>query len=192
MRFVGGQGEQAASAAGSSVPPQPPLATQQIEVLFREHNLALVSFLTAKLRSEQEAREVAQESYVRLLRLDRHTGESFLRAHLFHIAGNIAIDRLRQRTLRSRVQPRELFDETLSSPSPEYEALAREEIDVLRQALDQLPSKVARMFVEHTLMGRDVRSIAREWATAERTVRHHIAKALEHCRLALEQFRKAT
>lgn len=38
----------------------------EIERLFREHNAALLRFVTAKLGSQHEAREVAQEAYVRL------------------------------------------------------------------------------------------------------------------------------
>jgi RNA polymerase sigma-70 factor (ECF subfamily) len=42
-----------------------------IERLFREHNEALLRFLTVRLHSYQDAREVAQEAYVRLLSLAR-------------------------------------------------------------------------------------------------------------------------
>src|SRR5688500_18677903 len=68
--------------------------------LFREHNQALISLLTLQLRSVQDAKEVAQESYVRLLQLDRPGAASLLRAYLFRIASNLAVDRLRQRNVR--------------------------------------------------------------------------------------------
>jgi len=42
-------------------------AAETIAHLFHEHNRALVGYLRARLRSEQEAKEVAQEAYVRLL-----------------------------------------------------------------------------------------------------------------------------
>ena len=51
-----------------------------IEQLFRQHNQSLVRFLAAKLHSEQEARDVAQEAYVRVLRLDAPEAVSYLRA----------------------------------------------------------------------------------------------------------------
>jgi DNA-directed RNA polymerase specialized sigma24 family protein len=47
-----------------------------IERLFQEHNESLLRFLAARLGSRQEAREIAQEAYVRLLKLDAATGES--------------------------------------------------------------------------------------------------------------------
>lgn len=51
----------------------------EVAALFREHNRTLVNFLLARLKSEHDAREVAQEAYVRLLQLDRPGGVSFLR-----------------------------------------------------------------------------------------------------------------
>src|SRR5262249_21285839 len=73
-----------------------------ISDLLRAHNGALVSFLAARLHNAQDARDVAQEAYVRLLQLDAPGALSFLRGYLFKIAENLAIDRLRHRALRER------------------------------------------------------------------------------------------
>jgi DNA-directed RNA polymerase specialized sigma24 family protein len=43
----------------------------QVTELFRGHNRTLVRFLQAKLQDPQEAREIAQEAYVRLLESER-------------------------------------------------------------------------------------------------------------------------
>jgi len=171
--------------------PEPPRdSALGVERLFREHNRALVGFLAARLGSEHEAREVAQEAYVRLLRLDHPTASSFLRAHLFHIAANLAIDRLRQRSLRARTPLDELFQDLLFTPTPEHQALAAEEIDVLRSALRELPAKSARVFTLYMLVGRDVHGIAREMSMAERSVRWHLQRAFEHCRARLGAYRE--
>ena len=69
---------------------------QVVERLFREHNEALIRFLRARVGSHNEAREVAQEAYVRLLSLDQPGAVSYLRAFLFKTAANIAIDRGRR------------------------------------------------------------------------------------------------
>src|SRR6266853_5963145 len=79
--------------------------------LFRENNRALVSFLLTHLSNEQEAREVAQEAYVKLLQLDQPEAISFLRTYLFRTAANLAIDRIRRRGRRERIERLDLFDE---------------------------------------------------------------------------------
>src|ERR1700734_1930786 len=72
-------------------------APVDIAGLFRDHNAALLRFAATKLGSEQEARDVAQEAYVRLLQLDRPETIGYLRAFLFKITANLAMDRLRAR-----------------------------------------------------------------------------------------------
>src|SRR5262245_1247058 len=82
-----------------------------IERLFREHNEALVRFLLSRLRSPQEAQEVAQEAYVRLLNLDEPGAVSYLRAFLFRTAANLAVDRLRREEMHTRATALPLFHE---------------------------------------------------------------------------------
>jgi DNA-directed RNA polymerase specialized sigma24 family protein len=94
--------------------------------LFVAHNKELLSFLMTRL-GEAEAREVAQESYARLLRLDQPETLSFLRAYLFKTAANLSIDRLRHRqTLRATHPQVELLQELQTTPTPEAESVCKQ------------------------------------------------------------------
>lgn len=88
--------------------------------LFEEHNRTLQSFLVARLGNEQEAREVVQEAYVRLLQLHQPGTVSYLRAN-------------RERLDRSGPE-REFVDRL----SPDRRLMAAEELVVLEQALREL------------------------------------------------------
>ena len=57
----------------------PQATAAAVSQLFREHNRLLVGYLAVRLRSEQEAKEVAQEAYVRLLQL-KEPGDPILLA----------------------------------------------------------------------------------------------------------------
>src|SRR5262245_30052317 len=121
----------------------------QIERLFREHNAALLRFVAAKLGSEQEAREVAQEAYVKLLSLDRPEAVSYLRGFLFKTAANLALDRLRQR-VRRRTEPFSGEAEwSIFDISPERQLQSKQAMQVLRVALDELPGKCRQAFIMH-------------------------------------------
>src|SRR5580700_507376 len=80
-----------------------------VERLFREHNEALIRFLRGRVGSRNEALEVAQEAYVRLLSLDQPGAVSYLRAFLFKTAANIAIDRRRRVRSYDKVTGGQLF-----------------------------------------------------------------------------------
>ncbi|MFO7324503.1 MAG: sigma-70 family RNA polymerase sigma factor [Pseudomonadota bacterium] len=158
-----------------------------MERLFRDHNDSLIRFLTLRLRSRQEAREVAQEAYVRLLQLERTDVTGFLRAYLFRIAGNLAIDRLRRRATESRLQEADLFPGLFERPAePEAQALEGERVEQIRGFLRELPQPVREAFLLFRTEDMDQGSIAKRLGVSDRMVRNHITRALMYCRLRLD------
>jgi RNA polymerase sigma factor (sigma-70 family) len=162
-----------------------------VSYLFREHNRVLVGYLTARLNSEQEAKEVAQEAYVRLLQLQMPGSPSLLRAYLFKIAGNLAIDRLRHRGVRYRAEEQvELFQELsatrgeMDDPAKQY--LARERVDQLLGFLEELPVKCRQVFNLHRLEGLAQHEVAMRLGFSERMVRRYVTYAMVYCHLRLE------
>jgi RNA polymerase sigma factor (sigma-70 family) len=158
-----------------------------VERLFREHNEALLRFLVAKLQSSQEAKDIAQEAYVRLLKLDVPDAVSYLRAFLFKTASNLAIDRLRSRKSETRRLEMEFFEEPLTEPNPEHGFLAAEDLQLIERSLARLPAKCRQAFLLRRLDGLSCAEIARRMRIPERTVRHYIVEAIVYCRSRLER-----
>jgi RNA polymerase sigma factor (sigma-70 family) len=154
-----------------------------IAELFRAHNGALISFLAARLHDTQDARDVAQEAYVRLLQLDRPGALSFLRGYLFKIAENLAIDRIRHRALRARAAYTEklLFDDLDERSSPERNVLAQEELSRISARLTELPENCRQAFIMHVLLDRPTREIAAEMHVSDRQVRNYVTRGLLVC-----------
>jgi RNA polymerase sigma factor (sigma-70 family) len=159
--------------------------------LFREHNRVLVRYLTARLRSEQEAKEVAQEAYVRLLQLQRPGAPSLLRAYLFKTATNIAIDRLRHRRVRVQAEEQaELFEgltttrHELDDPAKQF--LMRERADQLLGYLMELPVKCRQVINLHRLEGIPQQEVAARLGFSERMVRRYVTYAMVYCHLRLD------
>jgi len=152
--------------------------------LFQEHNRALVSFLRSKLHNEAEAREVAQEAYVRLLQLESPGVVSFLQAYLFKIAANIAVDRLRHHIVEERLarEAALLFDEADESASPERIYFARDELDQIWQEMSCLPEKCRQAFAMHVLQERTLNDVAAEMKLSSRMVRYYVARSMEVCK----------
>ena len=163
------------------------MRSELVRRLFEKHNRALIRFLAAKLSSEAEAQEVAQEAYVRLLRLEDASAMSFLRAHLFSIAANLAVDRLRHRQVRERNAPQDMFEDLLTRPGPDREVLGQQELEVVKAALKKLPEKCRRAFLLHVFEGHSVREIAETMQLTDRMIRHYVARALTVCRECLDE-----
>ena len=158
-----------------------------VRKLFEDHNRALVTFLAARLHSHSEARDVAQEAYVRMLQLHKAGEVGFLRAYLFRIASNLAVDRIRKRSVREEGPPQALFEELLAQPDPERTLLASQELDILKSALRELPEKCRQAFVLYMFDDRSIPEIASRMGVTQRMIRHHIADALAWCRFRRER-----
>jgi RNA polymerase sigma factor (sigma-70 family) len=160
--------------------------------LFRAHNGALVSFLAARLHNAQDARDVAQEAYVRLLQLDTPGALSFLRGYLFKIAENLAIDRIRHRALRVRAAYTEalLFDDLDEGSSPERNLIAQEELSQISARLIELPAKCRQAFIMHVLLDRPTREIAAEMDVTDRMVRNYVTRGMLVCQAVRDEMKR--
>ena len=156
----------------------------QVTELFRSHNRTLVRFLQAKLQDPQEAREIAQEAYVRLLELERTGAVGFLRAYLFKIASNLAIDRLRSRNTRERIDAHcpDFLEELVPEGPVEKEVFAADEMRVFWDCLRELPEPYRRSFVLHRIDNLSTNEIGKRIQKSERMVRRYLAYALVYCR----------
>ena len=101
----------------------------RVERLFREYNQSLLRFLRSRVGSQHEAREIAQEAYVRLLKLDNPGAVSFLQAYLFKTAANIATERFSQRQTRDRCDHLIFFEDeqALAEPPPDRQCAAQQD-----------------------------------------------------------------
>jgi RNA polymerase sigma factor (sigma-70 family) len=161
--------------------------TQLIERLFREHNDALVRFLLTRLRSAQEAREVAQEAYVRLLSLHDPGAVSYLRAFLFQTAANLALDRLRRDQVHSRATSQPLFNDFVDNRTPERRVAGAQQIHRLQRLLETLPPKCRRAFLLNRCYGMDFDEVAVEMGLKPRMVRTYVVRALLYCRARMDE-----
>jgi RNA polymerase sigma-70 factor (ECF subfamily) len=163
----------------------------RIDSLFRAHNEALVRFLSSRLRSRQEAMEVAQEAYVRMLNLADPGAVSFLRAFLFRTAANIAVDRLRHGGHERRLRESPMFREFVETRTPERHAIGVQDVAALRRLVGELPEKCRYAFLMYRVSGVELPEIARQMQVSERMVRLYVQRALEHCRTGLETVRSS-
>jgi RNA polymerase sigma factor (sigma-70 family) len=162
-----------------------------VSELFREHNRMLVGYLRSRLGSEQEAKEVAQEAYVRVLQLHEPGAPGLLRAYLFKTAANLAVDRLRHRRVRQRSEDQaQLFEELNTTrgevDDPAEQLLAREQADQLLRFLQELPIKCQQVMSLHRFEGISQRDVAVRLRISERMVRRYVTYAMVFCHLRLE------
>lgn len=155
-----------------------------VERIFREHNESLILFLRTRLKSDADAAEAAQEAYVRLLALDEPERPSFVRAYLFKIAHNVALDMLRRQRVRHNYD--EASDD-LEEPTQERSLAARQQLVLAEQALTSLPPRCREAFVLSRHQGWATTQIADHLGVSDRMVRHYLIRAIEHLQHVLNE-----
>ena len=166
--------------------PLPGRGTVNVERLFREHNSALLRFVSAKLGSEQEAREIVQEAYVHLLQLAHPEAVSYLRAFLFKTAANLAVDRLRLRGRRHHAALVGQGELAVFELSPERQVAGEQAMAQFRAAVEELPAKCRQAFLLHRIQELQIDEIAKCMNIGACMVRRYVSRALEHLRSRLD------
>lgn len=155
--------------------------------LFREHNRALIRFLMNRLRSAEEAADVAQEAYARMLQLDSPGTVSHLRAFLFKTASNIAIDRLRYRKAELRRAENRLLSGFAASLPTEQHVFDAEELRLTATYIDELPRHYKDALLLSRFESLSTSEIAARMGISERTVQHYIVESLVYVRARLDR-----
>lgn len=158
-----------------------------VEDLFRQHNQALVQFLRARLRTDQDARELAQEAYVRLLQLDKPEELGFLRAYLFKIAANLAIDHIRRSGRQKQVSGDMPLFEFPIPATQEATVSGREQLALVKKAVSELPPKCRQAFLLSRVEHWSSTQIAEHMGLSDRMVRIYVSRALEYIETTLDR-----
>lgn len=154
----------------------------QITALFNAQYRRLVRFLTLRLGSVEEAREVAQDTYVRLLEREQATPDYNPQALMYVIARGFAIDRLRLRRRRRTDELTPAAHDTVSDTiTPERILAGQQQLDMIEKLLRDLPPKCRHAFVRYTFQGYEYAQIAAELEVTESMVRKYVIRAVSYC-----------
>jgi RNA polymerase sigma-70 factor (ECF subfamily) len=151
----------------------------RVEELYREHSLSLVRQLTRKTGCRELARDLANETFLRLLRMapDKlrriEQPEVFLR----HVSTNLLSDWGRAKASRERSQ-RAL---ELSSDHKLDQVAALESRDLLRrleEAVGKLKPRTREIFLAHRIHGFTYSEIAERTGLSVKGVEKQMSKAI--------------
>lgn len=165
-------------------PRQDSLSRDLIETLYVAHKDELLSFLRKLLRNPDEAVEVLQETYFRLLNRESVEGLSAnAKAYLFSTAKNLVVDRARRRLVRARAELAVTdcyLPYTAPPVEPETSAHWGQVARLYEAALRDLAPLTRQIFLLHKHRKKTYSEVARELGVSSKTVERHVAKAMRH------------
>ena len=153
----------------------------QITKLFQDHREALTQFLVYKIRCPETARDLCQETYLRLLRDNAVTHDENLSGFLFRVADRLAINYLKwQRLARNNGVP--LYEELICPKHlPDEITALRQQCEILLDAINSLPRKFRDVFLLRKIDELTYTEISLRLGISEKTVQRHLVEAMLHC-----------
>jgi len=156
-----------------------------VSAIAQRYGERLRSFLSKRLRNAADAPDLAQEVFLRLMRVEHHETIRSPEAYLFTVASHV----LHQHTLRQSAAPvsvdiAELFTELqLSSPDdPAAKADIAQRVEQLERSLKDLPPNVSTALMLHRFAGFSIEEIGQQLGVARPTAKKYLARALAHVR----------
>jgi RNA polymerase sigma factor (sigma-70 family) len=182
-----------ASDAPSGTAPEPVEQSQQayITLLFNKYRGALHRYLS-RLVPIDDAAELVQETYFRLLRHGRMVQlEAMARSFLFQTATNLARDFRRRRGARRADAHVELDEETSGGADfdPGEHLTAEQVLGALERAIGDLPRDTRTVFLLCRFKDMSYPDIAQLMNLSTRTVARKMAEAMEKLGAVVEGLR---
>lgn len=156
-----------------------------VEVLYNDHHHWLTGWLRRKLGCPENAADLAQDTFIRVLSAREAPTLIEPRAFLTTVAKRVLFNFYRRQDLeRAYLEVLAQMPEHVA-PSEEDRAIILQTLLELDQLLDGLPKQVKRAFLLAQLDGLTYAQIGAQLGISIATVKRHLTKAAMRCYFAL-------
>jgi RNA polymerase sigma-70 factor, ECF subfamily len=175
--------------------------TQAFEQLVQQHDQAVLRLAFHLLRSEEDARDIYQEAFLRVHRNINHFRfDCSFHTWLYRIVTNLCLDLLRKRKVRrEELAPAaselagvgdwlETMPETGAAANPERTALSGEVRQRIDRTLAELSPRERTVFELRHYQGMRLRQIGEVLGTTEEAAKNCLFRATQKMRAGLAEF----
>ena len=161
---------------------------RSILALYLAHRGELVNYANAIVGDRARAEDVVQEAWLRFGAASAVQAFDEPLGFLYRVVRNLAIDGRRRLTRERAViadgkTAASAFDlQADEYPSPEATSAARQELQLLKEALAELPERTRRAVEMHRVGGFRLREIAAELGVSITVAHEIVAQGIAHCR----------
>ncbi|WOY01865.1 sigma-70 family RNA polymerase sigma factor [Dickeya fangzhongdai] len=154
---------------------------RRVQQIYSEHHSWLQGWLRRRLGCSQQAADLAQDTFLRLLTHFPAEPIREPRAWLSTVAHGLMVNHWRRKDLEQAYLQTLASQEFVVSPSPEAQAMIVDALVEIDALLSSLSSKARQVFLWVQLEGLTYRQVAERLMVSERMVKKYMAQAMLTC-----------
>ncbi|WP_437880522.1 sigma-70 family RNA polymerase sigma factor [Pseudomonas sp. LRF_L74] len=163
------------------------VSPRSLQQLYVEHNGWLNGWLRKRLGCADNAADIAQDTFLRVLARERELPAlREPRTYLSTIAHSLMVNFWRRQSLERAYLDALAQQPEASVPSPETRELIMETLLAIDAMLHSLPGRVRQAFLLSQLEGLTYAAIGERLGVSERMVKKYMAQAMLNCLLLIE------
>jgi RNA polymerase sigma-70 factor (ECF subfamily) len=168
-------------------------AVLNIATVYQQHQKELICYTTRITDCRESAEDIIQESFIILSREIQQQHIDNPRAFLFRVAKNLAFDLLKHKKVTDNYAQVQypILESTIEAPSIEQLMANNQDIDLMRQVIDELPPRCRDTFILNKMHEMSYGEVAQHTGISESGVEKHIMKGLRHCRNRLKNLKNS-
>lgn len=155
--------------------------TQDFLHTYQNHHHWIYTWLCKKLRSQHDAADLTQDTFVTVLQKSMPSDIKEPRAYLTTIAHGLMVNYYRRQSLEQAYLDALSQLPEFAYPNIEDRLILLEALQQVDAMLSELPAKVKRAFLLSQLEGMRYQEIADKLNVTERTVKRYMAEAFTQC-----------
>lgn len=162
-----------------------------ITAFYQQHQNELIYYTTRITACRDTAEDIIQESFIILFHEVKQQHIENPRAFLFRVAKNLAFDHLKHKKVTDNYAQAQypILESTIEAPSIEQTMADHEDIECMKQVINELPPRCRDTFILNKLHEMSYSEVAQHVGISESGVEKHIMKGLKHCRNRLKNSR---
>jgi RNA polymerase sigma factor (sigma-70 family) len=156
-----------------------------VEKLFAEHHNALQRYIYRRIRTKSDAPDLAQEVYVRMLRIGDSSAIRDPQLYLYTVASNLVKEHAvadRRQASRVDVDETSVQQRLGELPALDSQLDATQVAERLRSVVERLPVKWRTAVILQYRYGLTYEEIADRLGVSSNMVKKYLAQALGRCR----------
>lgn len=151
----------------------------------------LVFYVQRLIGDKDNAKDVVQEAYSRMITVNKNADIENQRAYLYKISRNIVIDKQRRDKSNLEINYEEEDYSIPVEDQPEVQVCKENQHEILMKIVLTLPLKNQQAFILHVIDGFSRKEISQKMGISIGAVEKHIIRATEKIKIALEKVERS-